>query len=214
MSFFRLIDKGNYPQRLFVGGMHGKESFSTINALKKIQSFNVKNGKLIIYNCDQSKYISTLDKRYYNTKTGIEILRLIKYYHPDMYIETHCYNPKNYKNLIDEHRKEKVGVPPLIELEKGVLIGSVSPHIRTNEFKRENVCLTLEMPCFHQKSDEKRNNFQKQKESFEVYLKILKIVAGSESRSDLEKKISEDYPKQFETARNYAKEFFGKYPPF
>lgn len=216
MSFFRLIDKGKGVTRLFVGGVHGKEGKSTISALKRIQSIHVKSGKLIIYNCNQSEYISTLDSRYYHSEMGKEILRLINQYQPEMYIEAHCYHPKNYQKLTDLQRKEKVGVPPLIELEKGVLIGSVSPQIRKSLFKKEDVCLTLEMPCIDQihECQTLEKSCLPPEESLETYINILKALAGSDDRPDLEKKISVQYPHQVKTARRYAREFFGEYPPF
>ncbi|PKL67390.1 MAG: DUF2119 domain-containing protein [Methanobacteriales archaeon HGW-Methanobacteriales-1] len=214
MSFFKLIDKGPGLSRLFIGGVHGKEGISTIKALKRIQSSDVETGQLIIYNCDQSKYISTLDPHYYKSKMGKEILRLIKYYQPEMYIETHCYHHKNYEKLIDLRREEISGVPPLIELEKGVLMGSVSPHIRTSSFKREDICLTLEMPCMNNNNPYPVDTYQSSEQSLDIYLKILKVLAESNNRLELEKKISKCYPHQVKTARKYAREFFGEYPPF
>jgi hypothetical protein len=202
MGFFKVIDKGAGPTRLFVGGVHGKEGRSTIKALSRIEDSDVKDGKLIIYNCDDSEYISTLDKRYYNSKVGREILSLIIFYQPEMYVEPHCYKVKSYKKLTEKNRKEKIGVPPLIELEKNVLIGSVSPFIRTTFFNKTNVCLTLEMPC------------KASSESLEVYLNILKIIAGSNKRSEIENKIMKIYPAQVETSKKYAIELFGDYPPF
>lgn len=214
MSFFKLIDKGPGLTRLFVGGVHGKEGLSTIKALKRIQSSDIKTGKLIIYNCDQSKYISTLDSNYYQSKMGKEILRLINYYKPEMYVEAHCYHHKSYEKLIDLDREEISGVPPLIELEKGILMGSVSPHIRTSSFKREDICLTLEMPCIEDNECYQENKCPNPEESLEIYLKTLKILAESNNRSDLEKNVSKYYPQQVKTARRYAHEFFGEYPPF
>ncbi|MCC7550534.1 MAG: DUF2119 domain-containing protein, partial [Methanobacterium sp.] len=81
-------------------------------------------------------------------------------------------------------------------------IGSASPFIRTSLFKREDVCITLEMPC------------DPSQESLNVYVNILRIIASSGSRDDLEKKMKKLYPTQVETARKYAREFFGDYPPF
>lgn len=214
MSFFRLIDKGNEPTRLFVGGVHGKEGLSTINALKKIQSKDVKQGKLIIYNCDTSKYISTLDKRYYHTPIGREIIRLINYYKPQVYVEPHCYRKENYEALTDLKRQKKIGVPPLIELDKGVLIGSISPHIRTTLFKREDVCLTLEMPCVNDKDCFNPEFSHDQEASLNLYVDVLKKIAQSQTREDLEMKMSKKYPLQVKRARKYAHEFFGEYPPF
>lgn len=209
MSFFRLIDKGNSPVRLFIGGVHGKEGLSTIKPLKQIQISDIETGKLIIYNCNESKYISTLNKNYYTTQSGKDILQLIQHYQPDFYLEAHCYNPENFDSLTELHRKEKVGVPPLIELEDQILIGSVSPHIRTNLFKRNDVCLTLEMPCIHQISNITHNS-----NPSETFASILKIIAAANNRADLEKKLKNKYSKQVKMAIDYAQEFFGNYPPF
>ncbi len=74
------------------------------------------------------------------------------------------------------------GVPPLIELEKGVLVGFASPSIRTNISERR--CLYyLEMPC---------NPTQ---ESLNVYLDVLRIFAASRTREELENAIKASYPK-------------------
>lgn len=203
MSFFRLIEKGDEPRRLFVGGLHGNEGLTTIKAFKALSFEDVKDGELIIYNCDPTSYLSTLKRSYYNTRQGKEIISLIKYYRPSIYVEAHCY--KNYKGLIDPDRKRKIGVPPLIELENGVLIGSVSPHIRTTFFKRADVCITLEMPCIQYKIDNK---------ALRTYTSILKVIASIKDRPELEEKLAKKYPEQVEIARRYAIEFFGDYPPF
>ena len=202
MGYFKVINKGEGPMRLFVGGVHGKEGLTTIKALSQIHEDDVPNGKLLIYNCERSPYISTLDKRYYQSKIGKEILSIITYYKPVVYVEPHCYKPESYKKLIDLDREKRVGVPPLIELENGVLIGSVSPFIRTTCFKREDICITLEMPCYPSE------------ESLNVYVNVLKAVAGSRDRAELEDKLKVKYPQQIKTARRYAREFFGDYPPF
>lgn len=107
---------------------------------------------------------------------------------------------KTIKKLVDPERRWKYGVPPLIELEDGILIGSVSPHIRTKYFKKKDVCITLEMPCSC--------------EQLSKYVKILKYIVTSKNRKDLENKMYKEYPKQVEIAREYAREFFGNYPPF
>ncbi len=51
-------------------------------------------------------------------------------------------------------------------------------------------------------------------ESLNVYLDVLRIFAASRTREELENAIKASYPKQLQTAIKYAKEFFGKYPPF
>lgn len=202
MGFFKIINKGNGLKRLFIGGVHGKEGLTTIKPLKTLSEDDVPDGCLVIYNCDKSKYISTLNPLYYKSDTGKEILYLIKHYKPDMYIELHCYKPENYYSLTDLERKKKNGVPPLIELEEGVLIGSVSPRIRTSVFKRKDICITLELPC------------TAPQKSLDIYNKFLKVLAGAKNREDLEIKARKIYPEQVETSQKYAHEIFGDYPPF
>lgn len=200
--FSRRIIEGNGPTRLFIGGVHGKEGLTTINIIKKLKDADVKDGSLLLYNCPESRYISTLDPDYYNTFMGKKILNLIKTYKPTIYVELHCYKPESYLKLIDCNRKEISGVPPLIELEQGVLISSVAPYLRTEIFKRNDVCITLEMPC---KPSETAAN---------IYLEVLKSIAGSDNRKEFEDQLRVKYPEQVKTARKYAAEFFGEYPAF
>lgn len=202
MGYFRVIDRGRKPVRLFIGGIHGKEGISTFKALSRISDDDVHMGRLVIYNGDESKYISTLNPLYYQSKVGKKILYLIHHYHPDIFIETHCYKDESYLRLIDMDRMRNTGVPPLIELVEKVLIGSVSPLIRTTIFNKKNVCITLEMPC------------NPSYEALNVCVDFLKIVAASLDRKDLENKLKTIYPEQFKTARIYAREIFGDYPPF
>lgn len=202
MAYFKIINKEKGINRLFIGGVHGKEGLSTIKALQEIQEDDVDEGKLTIHNCDESPYLSTLNPLYYKSEVGKEVLYLINYYQPQIYVEAHCYKKESYPKLIAPGRRTEEGVPPLIELEKGVLIGSASPNIRTTLFKKDDVCITLEMPC------------NPSYDSLDVYVKVLRILAASRNRGDLEKRMKEIYPVQVETARRYAREFFGDYPPF
>jgi hypothetical protein len=202
MLFSRAIERGKGPTRIFIGGVHGKEGLTTIDLIKQINDDDVTEGKLLLYNCPESRYMSTLDPRYYESPMGEKILKLIKTHKPEIYVELHCYKPESYLKLIDLDRKKRVGVPPLIELEHGVLISSVAPYLRTKFFKREDVCITLEMPC---KPTEK---------SREVYFEVMKAIAGSRNRSELEYKLGLKYPSQVKIARRYAAEFFGEYPAF
>jgi hypothetical protein len=96
MGFFKIIKKGNGLKRLFIGGVHGREGLTTIKPLKSLRDNDVSEGCLVIYNCDKSNYISTLNPLYYESDTGKEVLYLINHYKPDMYIELHCYKPENY----------------------------------------------------------------------------------------------------------------------
>jgi len=202
MTYFKEIKKGDEPVRLFIGGVHGKEGLTTIKALSKISDDEVKNGTLTIYNFDESPYISTLDRHYYTSKIGMEIVSIIRNLNPEMYMELHCYNSNSFEKLTELKRKERTGIPPLIHLEKGVLIGSISPYIRTSLFKEWDVCITLEIPC------------KPTKESMDVYLKVIKAVAGSNDKHELLDELLVDYPKQVETAARYAVElYWDNYPP-
>jgi hypothetical protein len=202
MEYFRKIDKSDGPVRIFIGGVHGKEGLTTIELIKEINNDDVVNGKLLLFNCPYSKYISTLDPRYYKTEMGKAIIDIIKTHKPGIYVELHCYKPESYHKLINLNRKDEAGVPPLIELENGVLISSVSPYLRTELFKRNDVCITLEMPC------------NPSQEAKKVYFEIMKEIAGSDNRMEFEKKLQVKYPVQVERARKYAAEFFGEYPAF
>lgn len=201
-NYSRIIKKGNKPSRLFVGGVHGKEGITTIKALSRLDDDSVTSGKLRIYNFNETPYLSTLHEDYYSLDMGKKVISLIKKYKPTVYLEAHCYKKESYEKLVDEDRKSRVGVPPLIELEEGVLIGSIAPFLRLNCFRRQDICITLEIPC------------SPSKKALDVYVNILKAVASSKTRRDLEMSIGSIYTEQVETARRYAIEFFGDYPPF
>ena len=200
--FSRKIKKGNGPTRIFIGGVHGKEGLTTLDLIKHLNDNDVNEGKLLLYNCPETPYISTLDPLYYHTPMGIKILNLIKNHKPEIYVELHCYKPDSYLKLIDIERQKRIGVPPLIELEHGVLISSVAPYLRTKFFKREDVCITLEMPC------------RPTETSINIYLEVMKAIAGSSNRVELEDKLKIKYPLQIIRAQRYAAEFFGEYPAF
>jgi hypothetical protein len=202
MLYSKLIEKGSGPTRIFIGGVHGKEGLITFDLVKRLDDNDVHDGKLLVYNCPESRYLSTLDPQYYRSPMGEKILNLIKTYRPEIYVELHCYKPSSYLKLIDLDRKKRAGVPPLIELEHGVLISSVAPYLRTKFFKRHDVCITLEMPCMPTEK------------SRQIYLGVMKAIAGSKNRSELEDKLRINYPEQVKTAQRYAAEFFGEYPAF
>ena len=202
MLYSKLIEKGSGPTRIFIGGVHGKEGLITFDLVKRLDDNDVHDGILLVYNCPESRYLSTLDPQYYRSPMGEKILNLIKTYRPEIYVELHCYKPSSYLKLIDLDRKKRAGVPPLIELEHGVLISSVAPYLRTKFFKRHDVCITLEMPCMPTEK------------SRQIYLGVMKAIAGSKNRSELEDKLRINYPEQVKTAQRYAAEFFGEYPAF
>ncbi|MGZ7067818.1 MAG: DUF2119 domain-containing protein [Methanobacterium sp.] len=202
MTYFKEINKGKGPKRLIIGGVHGHEGKTSIKALSQISDDDVKNGTLHIYNFEESPYISTLDRHYYTSKRGREIVSIIKDLKPEMYVELHCYNSNSFQKLTDMNRREVTGVPPLIHLEEGVLIGSLAPSIRTSLFDEWDVCITLEIPCKYTK------------EAMDVYLKVIKAVTSSNDKYELLDKLSKDYPEQVETAARYATQlYWDNYPP-
>jgi hypothetical protein len=202
MTYFKEIIKGDKPVRLFIGGVHGSEGKTTIHAMSKISKKDVNEGSLTIYNFDESQYVSTIDRHYYNLELGRKIVSIIRDIKPEMYVELHCYNSNNFEKLTDLNRKERTGVPPLIHLEKRVLIGSISPYIRTSLFDEWDVCITLEIPC------------KPSKKAMEVYMKVIMAVAGSKDKHELLDKLRADYPEQIDTAARYAVElFWDNYPP-
>ncbi|MDR1721904.1 MAG: DUF2119 domain-containing protein [Methanobrevibacter sp.] len=212
MSYFRFIDNGEGPVKLFVGGIHGKEGNTTIKFFKSLLPSDFY-GKAIIYNFDESPYISTLDKKYYSSAIGKELISIIKRYKPDFYTELHCYNEKHYQSLIDDNRRKTQGVPPLIELNNKVLTGSASPLIRTKLFSKNTVCKIVEIPC--NVFNSANNSMNENKGAISTYLDFVKLIAISKNRTDFEKRCAEIYPKQVDLAIKYAKELFGEYfPPF
>lgn len=202
MNYYKKIVNGEDPKRLLIGGVHGSEGKITIKAVSQIDDEWVKNGLLHIYNFDESPYISTLDRHYYTSKRGQEIIEIIKSIKPEMYIELHCYSSKSFNKLTDLDRKGITGIPPLIHLEEGVLIGSLSPYIRTSLFNENDVCITLEIPCKYSKK------------SMEVYLNVIRAVASSKNKDELLNNLRKNYNKQIDTAAKYAVElYWDNYPP-
>ncbi len=195
--FFRRLGNGE-PSRLFVAGIHGNEEALTEPILKLFaQDIEIRSGRLII--CSLSggdPYISTLDKAYYDSKTGRKLLGLIHEYRPRIYLELHSYGLENYSKLTDPDRKNKIGVPPLTELEEKVLIGSVSPLIRTTEFNMEDFCFILEMPTLHSE------------QALSAALNVLRIIALSTSRDEIIGMLRAKYPEQIVEAEKNFHEFF------
>jgi hypothetical protein len=193
--FSKTINHGPRPSRLFVGGIHGKEGYTTILAMKRFEEKNVKQGRLKMCNFPESPYISTLDREYFDSKQGRSLLSLIKSINPTIYLELHCYHRKSHPRLTSEYRKEKSGVPSLLELDEGVLIGSISPIIRSAFFKKYDFPFILEIPCH---PDER---------SLQVYLDLVNIAASSDDRFQILEKIGVKYPQQVAMLRRYFVDF-------
>ncbi|HII83621.1 MAG TPA: DUF2119 family protein [Methanobacterium subterraneum] len=195
MNFFKEIGVKKGISRLFVGGVHGKEGLSTINALQMAENITVNGGSLVLCNFPPSPYLSTLDPLYYLSLAGSKLLDLVMKNQPEIYLELHCYHPENYAKLTRQDRKEIFGVPGLMELKNGVLIGSVSPLIRSTFFDLNDFPFTLEMPC------------NPSEESLQTCREIMEIVAGSGNRLEIMEKLSSVYPQRVETLNSYFKDF-------
>ena len=216
MSYFRYIDNGEGPTKLFIGGVHGNEGVTSLKFLKRIDEEDLSPGQFYFYNFDKTKYISTIKKEYYESELGLKILDLINYFEPDFYTELHCYNLKNYDKLTSMERYSRTGIPPLIKLGNHVLVSSVSPLIRMTYFSTDTVCKTLEFPCIEKLTPDvvKEFGFDK-KLAIESYENLLKLILKSPSRQYFEREMLVWYKDQVDLAVQYAQMVFGDdFPPY
>lgn len=186
------------PCRLFIAGVHGNEEATTMPVLELLaREIKIINGRLILVSLSSTDhYISTLDKAYYGSTNGLKLLQLIHGYRPTIYLELHSYDIRNHAKLTDPERKSKIGVPSFTELEEKVLIGSVSPLIRTTEFNREYFCFTIELPVPHSEK------------AVLIVLDILRVMALSSGRDEIIGKLRIKYPEQINEAERNFYEFF------
>ena len=216
MSYFRYIDNGKGPTKLFIGGVHGNEGLTSLKFIKRIKDSDLSPGQFYFYNFDKTPYISTIKKEYYESELGLKILDLINYFEPDFYTELHCYNLKNYEKLTSMERYRKTGIPPLIKLGNHVLVSSVSPLIRMTYFSTETVCKTLEFPCFEKLTPEIVEKYGFNRDlAVKTYEDLLRLILKSPSREYFEKQMLIDYADQVSLAVEYAKKVFGEdFPPY
>ena len=215
MSYFRYIDNGEGPTKLFIGGVHGDEGKDVLPLIKLLSDDDFSSGQIYIYNFDKTPYISTIHKEFYQSEQGRKILGLIDYYKPDFYTELHSYNIKHFKRLTSLERLDSQGIPPLIDCGQYVLCSSVSPLIRRKHFTKENICQTLEFPSFRGEdlklSDEEL--FEKYDYNYDAsvheYMSFLRLITLSKNRDDFEKRVLKDYKKQADLALKYVKIIYG-----
>ena len=216
MFFFRYIDNGDGPTKLFIGGVHGNEGVTSLKFLKRINLEDLSPGQFYFYNFDRTEYISTIKKEYYESELGSRILDLITNFEPDFYTELHCYDLRNYDKLTSMERYRKTGIPPLIKLGNHVLVSSVSPLIRMTYFSTDTVCKTLEFPCFEKLNPEIVEKYDfNQDLAIETYEGLLKLILSSPSRQHFESEMMIKHKEQVMLAMKYAEKVFGKdFPPY
>ena len=216
MSYFRYIDNGKGPTKLFIGGVHGNEGLTSLRFLQRIREEDLSPGQFYFYNFDRTPYISTIKKEYYESETGKRILDLIEYFEPDFYTELHCFNLKNYEKLTSMDRYVKTGIPPLIKLGNHVLVSSVSPLIRMTYFSTDTVCKTLEFPCIEKLTPEIVNKYGFNRDlAIRTYEDLLKLILRAPSREYFEAEMLKNYKGQVDLAIRYAEKVFGKdFPPY
>ena len=216
MSYFRYIDNGKGPVKLFIGGVHGNEGLTSLRFLQRIREEDLSPGQFYFYNFDRTPYISTIKKEYYESETGKKILDLIEYFEPDFYTELHCFNLKNYEKLTSMDRYVKTGIPPLIKLGNHVLVSSVSPLIRMTYFSTDTVCKTLEFPCLEKLTPEIVNKYGFNRDlAIRTYEDLLKLILRAPSREYFEAEMLKNYRDQVDLAIRYAEKVFGKdFPPY
>lgn len=216
MSYFRYIDNGKGPTKLFIGGVHGNEGLTSLRFLQRIREEDLSPGQFYFYNFDRTPYISTIKKEYYESETGKRILDLIEYFEPDFYTELHCFNLKNYEKLTSMDRYVKTGIPPLIKLGNHVLVSSVSPLIRMTYFSTDTVCKTLEFPCLEKLTPEIVNKYGFNRDlAIRTYEDLLKLILRAPSREYFEAEMLKNYRDQVDLAIRYAEKVFGNdFPPY
>ena len=216
MSYFRYIDNGTGPTKLFIGGVHGNEGLTSLKFLKRIRLEDLSSGQFYFYNFDRTPYISTINKKYYESEIGLKILDLIEELQPDFYTELHCFNLKNYDKLTSMERYRQTGIPPLIKLGNHVLVSSVSPLIRMTYFSTDTVCKTLEFPCIEKLTPEIIDEYGFNIDlACRTYENLLKLILKSPSRQYFENKMMKNHKEQVILAMKYAKKVFGDdFPPY
>jgi hypothetical protein len=192
----------DHPKRLLVGGIHGREGRATKPILRRLTDCGPSpTGFLAIVpsiTSGSKKHVSTLREEYYSTEEGRRLLSLIDRYLPEIYVELHCYAKKAYRLLTDPNRREKRGVPPLIELEDGILIGSVSPYLLSRY--AFDLCLILEVPCVRSRT-------------WSTALRLLRLIKDSNSRSEVIGRFRAIYPSQIDRAIKLMDRWNGEHLP-
>ena len=199
MKLYRLVASEEGPTKLFVGGLHGNESLYTAPILERLATEEICTGEAIIVPCivENSKYIDVLSEEYYQSKEGMELLRLIQEYKPSFYFELHAYSEQSYSRLTDPEREKKIGVPPFVDLDNGILLGSIAPILR-REFSEHDFCVTIEVPNWKCEREEIK----------EELLLILRMGLTIANKEEVIAKLRIRYPLQMKQAEMLFQQYY------
>ena len=57
MSYFRYVDNGEGPTKLFIGGVHGNEGKTSLKFLKRLNDDDFSEGQFYFYNFDTCIFV-------------------------------------------------------------------------------------------------------------------------------------------------------------
>lgn len=201
MKLYRSIAPEKGPTKLFVGGLHGNEGLYTVPILERLAQTDISAGEAIIVPClvKNSKYIGVLSEEYYRSDAGMRLLQLIQEYNPSFYFELHAYEKQSYPRLTDPERVKKTGVPPLVDLGDGILIGSIAPILR-RKFTEHDFCMTFEVPKWKSESEAIK----------EKVLEFLRIGLTKSEREEMMLEFRVGYPEQVKKAEELFHRYYRK----
>jgi hypothetical protein len=201
MKLYRSIAPEKGPTKLFVGGLHGNEGLYTASILERLAQEDISAGEAIIVPSlvKNSKYIGVLSEEYYRSEAGMRLLQLIQEYKPSFYFELHAYETQSYSRLTDPERVKKIGVPNFIDLDDGILIGSIAPFLR-REFTVNDFCMTIEVPKRESESEAIK----------EKVLEVLRIALTKTDREELMREFRMRYPEEVKRAEELFHQYYRK----
>ena len=105
--------KCNGIKKLFIGGLHGNEGKFTEIVLKDFINLLKEDdytGNIVVIPklVENSRYISTLSEKYYETDEGKALINIIENYKPNVYFELHAYKKENYKKENESKKTEGI----------------------------------------------------------------------------------------------------------
>ena len=198
VKLYRLVAAEGRPAKLFVGGLHGNEGLYTAPILERLALEEIYRGEVIIVPSlvENSKYIGVLSEDYYQSEAGMKLLQLIHHYKPRFYFELHAYEKPSYARLTDPERVKKVGVPEFVDLDEGILIGSIAPILRRT-FTINDFCMTIEVPKW-------------KSEQAQIKEKVLEVLRVGLTKADREE-VMHEFRMRYPTPIKMAEELFHQY---